>query len=299
MNGKLKTITLVISIMLAFTLFAGCTGSESGPEGGQAAPTQAAESKGEVSIGYVLWDSEIASTNVLKQVFEKAGYEVELVAVDAGPLYQALADGQVDCSVSAWLPGTHKNYWDTYGDDIDLVGKSMEGTRIGLVVPKYVTIDSIEELNGVSDKFDGKITGIEPGAGIMQATEQAIEDYGLDYKLVSSSSAGMAAELAKAYKDEEWIVVTGWTPHWKFARYDLKYLEDPKGIYGGEEYIATLARQGLEEEKPGAYAILEKFAWTADDMSSVMLEIEGGETEDDAAAAWIEANSDTVNSWIS
>lgn len=300
MSGKFKAIGLVILVMLAFTLFAGCTGSDTAATGEQtAAATPAVESRGEVSIGYVLWDSEIASTNVLKQVFEKAGYDVELVAVDAGPLYQALADGDVDCSVSAWLPGTHSNYWDTYGDDIVLVGKSMEGTRIGLVVPTYVTIDSIEEMNDVADKFDGKITGIEPGAGIMQKTEQAIEDYGLDYTLVSSSSAGMAAELAKAYKDEEWIVVTGWTPHWKFARYDLKYLEDPKGIYGGEEYIGTLARQGLEEDKPGVYAILENFAWTADDMSSVMLEIEGGADEEEAAAAWVEANSDTVNSWIS
>lgn len=302
MSGKFKAIGLVILVMVAFTLFAGCTGSDTEPTGEQTAAATAAPetgSKGEVSIGYVLWDSEIASTNVLKQAFEKAGYDVELVAVDAGPLYQALADGEVDCSVSSWLPGTHSNYWDTYGDDIVLVGKNMEGTRIGLVVPTYVTIDSIEEMNDVADKFDGKITGIEPGAGIMQKTEQAIEDYGLDYTLVSSSSAGMAAELAKAYKDEEWIVVTGWTPHWKFARYDLKYLEDPKGIYGGEEYIATLARQGLEEEKPGVYAILEKFQWTADDMSSVMLDIEGGTSEEDAAAAWVEANVDTVNSWIS
>ena len=300
MSGKFKAIGLVFLVMLAFTLFAGCTGSDTAQTGEQtAAATAAPESMGEVSIGYVLWDSEIASTNVLKQVFEKAGYDVELVAVDAGPLYQALADGQVDCSVSSWLPGTHSNYWDKYGDDIVLVGKNMEGTRIGLVVPTYVTIDSIEEMNDVADKFDNTITGIEPGAGIMQKTEQAIEDYGLDYTLLSSSSAGMAAELAKAYKDEEWVVVTGWTPHWKFARYDLKYLEDPKGIYGGEEYIGTLARTGLSEDKPGVYEILEKFQWTADDMSSVMLEIEGGADEEEAAAAWIEANSETVNSWIS
>lgn len=299
--------------MLSFTLFAGCTGSDTGQtttptaeQTGQqtTAPTSAtvapaAENKGDVRIGYVLWDSEIASTNVLKQAFEKAGYNVELVAVDAGPLYQALADGDVDFSVSSWLPGTHSDYWETYGDDIVLVRKNMEGTKIGLVVPTYVTIDSIEEMNSVADKFDNTITGIEPGAGIMQKTEQAIEEYGLDYTLLSSSSAGMAAELSKAYKDEDWIVVTGWTPHWKFSRYDLKYLDDPKGVYGGDEYIATLARQGFEEDNPGAYAILEKFNWTSDDMSSVMLEIEGGMSEDDAAAAWIEANPDAVNSWIS
>ena len=304
MTGKFKAIGLIILVLFAFTLFAGCTGSDTGQTGEQtttatATPATGTESKGEVSIGYVLWDSEIASTNVLKQAFEKAGYDVELYAVDAGPLYQALADGDVDCSVSAWLPSTQANYWEEYGNDIDLVGRNMEGTKIGLVVPTYVTIDSIDEMNGVADKFDSTITGIEPGAGIMQNTEEAIDEYGLDYTLLSSSSAGMTAELAKAYKDEDWIVVTGWTPHWMFSRYDLKYLEDPKGVYGGDEYIATLARQGLKEDKPGVYTILQNFNWTADDMSAVMLDIEGGASEDEAAAAWIDANEETVNGWIS
>lgn len=286
---KGSIIALAGCLLVLSILAAGCTGQQT---------TAAAESKGDVSIGYVTWDSEIASTNVLKQVFEKAGYDVEIVAVDAGPLYQAVAKGDVDCTVSAWLPATQANYWEEYGDDIVLVRKNLEGAKIGLVVPAYVTIDSIDELNGVKDNFNGKITGIEPGAGIMQNTEEAITEYGLDYELVASSSAGMAAELRSAVQDEEWIVVTGWTPHWKFARWDLKYLDDPKGVYGGEEYIATLARKGLETDKPGVYEILTRFNWTAADMESVMLSIEEGTPDEQAAAEWVDAHPDQVNAWI-
>ncbi|WP_460006428.1 glycine betaine ABC transporter substrate-binding protein [Methanogenium cariaci] len=270
---------------------AGCTDESDSPGTGAGAAK-------EISIGYVLWDSEIASTNVVKKIYEQAGYDVEIKAVDAGPLYQALADGQVDMSVSAWLPATQANYWDTYGDDIVLVGKNLEGAKIGLVVPSYVTIDSIDEMNGVADKFNGKIMGIEPGAGIMSTTETAIEDYGLDYTLVPSSSAGMAAQLSDAYKDGDWIVVTGWTPHWMFVRFDLKYLSDPKGVYGGEEYIGSLARTGFKEDNPEAYAILERFHWEPKDMESVMLAIEEGATAEDAAQAWVDANPDTVTYWI-
>ncbi|UUX91154.1 glycine betaine ABC transporter substrate-binding protein [Methanoplanus endosymbiosus] len=144
----------------------------------------------------------------------------------------------------------------------------------------------------------GKITGIEPGAGIMMMTENAIEDYGLDYDLVSSSSAGMASELTKAIKDEKWIVVTGWTPHWKFARYDLKYLDDPKGVYGGEEYIATLARTGLSEDKPDLYSILERFQWNPEDMGAVMLDAENGMKPEEAAEKWVDNNKETVTEWI-
>ncbi|MBN1194239.1 MAG: glycine betaine ABC transporter substrate-binding protein [Methanomicrobiaceae archaeon] len=287
MIKKLCSAVFFCLVVFGLLCVAGCT--ESAP---------AETSKGTVTIGYVLWDSEIASTNVLKQVFEKAGYTVELSAVDAGPLYQAVADGNIDCTVSAWLPATQANYWEQYGDDLVLVRKNLEGAKIGLVVPTYVTIDSIDELNTVADKFDGKITGIEPGAGIMANTEEAITAYGLNFELVASSSAGMSAELSKAVDDESWIVVTGWTPHWMFARFDLKYLDDPKAVFGGEEYIGTLARKGLESDKPGVYDILTRFAWTAADMESVMLEIENGVSDEEAAQAWIDSHEETVTAWI-
>lgn len=173
-----------------------------------------------------------------------------------------------------------------------------EGAKVGLVVPTYVTIDSIDEMNNVSDQFDGKIIGIEPGAGIMQHTEEAIDVYGLDYTLVPSSNAGMAAGLKPGYDDGKWIVVTGRTPHWMFARFDLKDLDDHEGVYGGEEYIGTLARKGLDKENPELYAILERFYWTPADMESVMLAIEQGTPEKRAARDWIEANQVTVDGWL-
>lgn len=250
------------------------------------------------SIGYVTWDGEVASTNVMKQVLEQAGYDVEIIAVDAGPLYQGLAQGQFDFTTSAWLPHTHGHYMEQYGDDFEEVSTNLEGCKIGLVVPQYVEIDSIEELNDHKDQFDGQIIGIEPGAGIMSASEDAIDAYDLDYELVASSSAGMAAELRTAVQNEEWIVVTGWSPHWKFDRWDLKYLDDPEGSYGDAEYVATLARAGLQEDKPELYDIISRFYWEQDDIQEVMMNIEDGMSPEDAAALWVEENQDTVNEWI-
>ena len=71
------------------------------------------------------------------------------------------------------------------------------------------------------DKFQGRIIGIEPGAGLMSASEEAIKEYGLsEYTLMDGSSATMTAALAEAIANEEWVIVTGWTPHWKFAAWD-------------------------------------------------------------------------------
>ncbi len=282
------TLLFVGLVALMAVFVSGCT------EGGDS--VEAAQ--GEVSIGYVLWDGEIASTNVLKQVYERAGYEVEIIAVDAGPLYQGLANGEFDLTVSSWLPETQKNYWEIYKDEIDYVGPNLEGCRVGLVVPAYVTIDSIEELNEFEDEFGGEIVGIDPGAGIMQNTEDAIEMYDLDYELEASSSAGMATALKRAIDDEDWIVVTLWSPHWTFNRWDLKYLADPLKAYGTGDNATTLARMGLEEEKPGVYAIAERFHWTQEDISSVMMDIENGMPEEEAASKWISNNPEKVEYWI-
>ncbi len=182
-------------------------------------------------------------------------------------------------------------------EGVDEVATHYEGARIGLVVPEYVDIDSIEELNDHVDEFGGEIEGIDPGAGIMAATEDAIPEYELDYDLVEGSDASMTAELTSAYEEEEWIVVTGWTPHWKFDQFDLKFLEDPDNVYGEAEYIGNIARMGLEEDMPGVYSFLENFYWDDEEIGFVMGEIADGVGELEAAQNFIDEHPDIVDEW--
>jgi len=100
-----------------------------------------------IKLSYVAWDSEIASTNVVKYVLEsKLGYKVELMQVEAGPMWAGVAGGDVDGMVAAWLPTTHKDYYAKYKDSVDDLGPNLNGTKIGLVIPAYMEIDSIEDL---------------------------------------------------------------------------------------------------------------------------------------------------------
>ena len=94
---------------------------------------------------------------------------------------------------------------------------------MGLVVPSYVTIRSIEELNEHKEKFRNEIIGIDVGAGLMNETERVIREYPVELTLKPSSGATMVAFLQKSIENKEWIVVTGWTPHWMFSRYDLNF----------------------------------------------------------------------------
>jgi len=249
-------------------------------------------------MGYSLWSSEISSSSVLEIVFEEAGYKVNKVTADPGMIFQGLANGDIDINPGAWLPTCHGNYMEKYEDQVDVVGKNLEGVRVGLVVPAYVEIDSIEDLNAIKEKTGGKIIGIDPGSGAMQSTTQAIPAYNLDYELIASSETAMLAELKSSIDKGEWVVVTGWRPHWKFIRWDLKFLDDPKKIYGEDEYISSLARLGFKEDDPEAYAIYERFSWTSEDMESVMNDRENGVPEREAAQKWVDNHPDEVNTWL-
>lgn len=252
-----------------------------------------------IELVYVEWDSEIASTNVVRVVLEeKLGYKVKLTAVSAAAMWQALGDGDVDAMVAAWLPTLHKDYLAQVQDNVENLGPNLEGTKVGLVVPAYVEVNSVAELNDNAAQFDNKIIGIDPGAGLMGQTEEAIKAYDLDLKLVEGSGATMTAALADAYRQETPIVVTGWTPHWMFGRFELKYLEDPNGVFGVEEHIATMVRKGLKDDMPDAYAFLDKFSWTAADMEAIMNENQNGADPYESAKAWVAANPEKVNAWL-
>ncbi len=259
-----------------------------------------AGAKGKVELVYVEWDCAVASTYVVKAVLqEKLGYEAETISVSAAAMWQALASGDVDAMTTAWLPATHGHYLERVGADVVDLGANLEGAGIGLVVPSYVTIDSIAELNDEAARFNGEITGIDPGAGIMSRTEAAIEEYGLDnMNLMEASDAIMTAVLGDKIKKNEWVVVTGWTPHWKFARWDLKYLEDPKGVYGGAEYIGTIARKGLKEDMPEVYDLLDNFNWTLADIGLVMGWTADGAEPYESAKRWIDENPEKVAEWL-
>lgn len=252
----------------------------------------------EITLSYVAWDSEIASSNVIGTVLEDLGYDVTLTQLDNAIMWESVTTGEADASVSAWVPLTHEAQIEEYGDQVENLGPNLEGARTGLAVPAYMEdVNSIEDL---SDQAGQTITGIEAGAGVVAGAQSAIEDYEnlSDWEVQTSSSGAMTTELQNAIESEEEIVVTGWTPHWKFLTHDLKFLEDPQGSFGGAETINTMTRPGLEEDMPEAYQVLDQFYWTPEQMGEVMLAISEGEDPEDAAREWVDNNQDTVNQWV-
>lgn len=253
----------------------------------------------QITFAYANWSEGIAITYLAKVIFEDQGYEVKLQNADIAPIFASLSRKKADIFMDTWLPVTHADYMKQYGDKLEEVSNIYDRAQIGLVVPAYVNINSIQDLNKNKKKFAGKIIGIDAGAGIMQATEKAIQNYGLEYELFTSSGPGMTASLKKAITRKEWIVVTGWTPHWMFDRFELKFLEDPLNLYGEAEIIKIIAWNGFSKKDPFAAALLANIQLTNEQISSLMSVLEEtNTTEYDAVRLWINKHSDIVDSWI-
>lgn len=260
-----------------------------------------AADKPALKIGYVNgWDDSVAVTHVAGEILKtKLGYDVTLQPVEPAIMWQGIARGDLDATLSAWLPATHGEYFEKLKDKVTVLGTNYNGAKIGLIVPDYVDAKTIADLEKYAKDFDGKITGIDAGAGVMRRTEEAIKEYDLkSIKLMPSSGPAMTTALTRAEKSQKPIVVTGWIPHWMFAQWKLRFLEDPKNIFGEAEHVDTVANPGLEAKAPEAAAFLKKISWSAEEVGAVMLLIRDGVKPDEAAKQWIAKNPDRVAEWL-
>ncbi|QTN01127.1 glycine/betaine ABC transporter [Sediminibacillus dalangtanensis] len=157
-----------------------------------------------------------------------------------------------------------------------------------------------ESTANVSEEMEYTITGIEPGAGQTETNEKAIAEYDslAGWEQKTSSSAAMLTALGEAMEKEEPIVVAAWSPHYMFAKFDIKYLEDPQGVFGEEEHIATLVREGLKDDMPGAYTILDRFHWELPVLEEALLKAQEMDFDfEKVAQQWVDENQETVEEW--
>ncbi|WP_106498096.1 glycine betaine ABC transporter substrate-binding protein [Lentibacillus sp. Marseille-P4043] len=308
MFKKLRFLGLTAALVLAITL-AACGGGDSeessdddsGNTGGSDNGVELGEK--ELTVPYVAWAGAVARTELIGQVLEEVGYDVELKQVEAGPMWSSVADGSADFTAAAWLPATHQSYWEKYQDDLVNVNQVIDKAPLALTVPSYMEdVNSIEDLKGndeLGESVDWQIVGIDPGAGIMQNTEKALKNYGLDkWELTSSSEAAMLSELQSKMENEEPIIVPLWKPHWAFAEMDLKMLEDPDEIYGGDgDHIDIVANKDFEEKSPAAYKVLEQFSSDYELLDSLMGPIHNGEEPADVISKFLDENQDLVDEW--
>jgi glycine betaine/proline transport system substrate-binding protein len=297
LKGKKKRRIILIGIASAVTLgmvgFAGFANLKPGAaEGGEKKDLTLAVFNG--------WDEGVATSWLWKTILEDEGYTVELEYADPAPVFEGISSGDYDFTTDIWLPLTHKEYIDSYGDEIVDLGAWNDESKLTLAVNENAPIDTIEELKDNADLFGNRIVGIEPGAGLTATMENAvIPTYGLeDMEFMTSSTAAMLSELKSATDKGENIAVTLWEPHRAYAQFPLKNLEDTEGAFGETESLHSYGSTEFTESSPKAAAMLENFTMDSETLMSLVkamfIDYEG----DDYAPVvekWIEDNQEYVD----
>ncbi|WP_262496979.1 glycine betaine ABC transporter substrate-binding protein [Pedobacter lusitanus] len=150
----------------------------------------------------------------------------------------------------------------------------------------------MDELNANTSLFEGKIIGIDAGAGIMNKAELAIKDYKLKYELQSASEAAMLAILKKSIDAKKPVVITGWAPHYIFSTYKLKFLNDPKGVFGKVETLQTVANKEFVKLNPQVSSFFRNFQLDDDQLGSLMAALKGADDEKVAIDKWLTAHNE-------
>ena len=254
-------------------------------------------------LGWSPWaDAEVVSLIAQSVIQQAYDVNVERVLADIGIQYASLARGDLDLMLMAWLPLTHRDYYRRVRERVVDFG-SMYSGRLGWVVPDYVPefeLSSIPDLRdpSLAARFENRVQGIDPGSGLNQASALALKTYLLkDLELVSSSSAAMTAVLDQAIRQQRWVIVTSWTPHWMFARYRLRFLQDPERVFGGIEWIHALGRPQLDLEMQDVAGFLTRFHLPDQEMSDLLLQA-NDLTAEAAVEDYIASHQARVRYWI-
>lgn len=294
MKKPFGRISKLVAAMAVVALAATACGSDSSDD---------SDSKGTVTLGIIpSWTDGLSTAHLWEAILEDEGYEVKIEEInDAAALYTAVANGDYDVYPSAWPEVTHASYMSQYGDDLEDLGAYYDNAKLTLAVPEYTDITSIAELNDDPDRFDGRIVGIEAGAGLTGITkDKAMPAYDLgdNFELIESSTTAMLAELRKAISDEEDIVVTLWRPFWPYAEFAIKDLEDPEGAMGEAETLNAVANKDFSGEFPDVAKWMGNFKLD-DNQYGELEDLVVNQNADDPAAgakAWLDANPDFVDS---
>lgn len=259
-----------------------------------------------IRLGTPPWPGATVKTEVAAQLLEGIGYESEVVNASTAAIVKSIEQKKVHANLALWRPSQNGILDPAIerGGAIELTA-NIEGARYQNAVPEYVWdagVRSLADLQDHADRFDRTFYGIESGNVGNEIVNKAIKNdtYGLSgWEVVPSSTPGMLAQVERAVANDEWVVFLGWQPHWMNIKFDMKYLEDPEGIWGKKSTIYTVVHPDFVDTHPNVARFLEQMVVDKAVQSRWILEYGYNDrAAEDVAREWIAANRDTVDAWL-
>lgn len=338
MKFNWKWITLLFFLLAALLLVACGSGgdepavdSESSTDTVDTAvdETDTDEEKMTIVLVENAWSASELNVAVAQILLEnELGYPVEVISLDENAQWPALASGDAHASLEVWPSGHAANV----AEYIDGAGTVENGGllgpvgRIGWYMPSYLLNDHPElatwegfaspdaaTLFATAETGDkGQFLGGDPS--FVQYDGDIINNLEMPFEVVfAGSEEAILAQLDTAYSREEPVLFYFWTPHSIHAKYDLTRVElpaysddcyaeaDSGGVdcdYPGDE-LFKIFWSGLAEAAPDAHQLLANMQYTTDAQIEMIAAVEiDGQSVEEAAQAWVDANEDLWRTWL-
>jgi glycine betaine/proline transport system substrate-binding protein len=250
-----------------------------------------------INMGTLSWEDLTPITGITKKALEDQGYTVNVTSFSEwGIAYAALSKGDVQVLASQ-IDYVAQDYWNKNKNKLEKISPVSHGLYQAIAVPKYVTIDSLEQLNEQADKFGNKIVGIEPGSGLMSEAATAVKAYGLKLNLLEGSTAAMTAALKSAVDRKEWVAVTLWEPSWMFQKFDVKFLKDPKGAFAPPQGYYWIGQKGFSANNPQAREVIASVYVPLADITAINGAVKDGKSMDQAIKDWTDSHAELLKRW--
>lgn len=264
-----------------------------------------------VTFSDVGWTDITATTAATSVVLEALGYETETLVLSVPVTYTSLAEGDVDIFLGNWMPTMEADIAPyREAGTVETVRANLEGAKYTLATNAAgaaLGIGDFADIAGEVDALDAQIYGIEPGNDgnrlIMDMI--AADAFGLgdaEFEVVESSEQGMLAQVARASDRDEPIIFLGWEPHPMNANFELTYLTGGDEWFGpdlGGATVYTNTRAGFSGDCPNLGAFLNNLEFSLAMENEIMGAIlNDGEDPEDAARAWLAANSEVLGTWL-
>jgi glycine betaine/proline transport system substrate-binding protein len=296
------------------------------------APTVLAEDSSEpIKIITNNWTSQLVLSNVVGQLLQSKGYNVEYVSSDTQLQYTALANGDMDLQLEVWEGSQAESFDKAVAAGALDLGAHEAVTREDWWYPTYVKevcpgLPDWKALDACAEKFATAESGskgrfVGPPADWGKHYSERIQALNMNFQEVAvGQAATLWAELQAAYDRKEPIVLFNWTPNFieakfegefvEFPTYDPACLTDPKwgsnpeAVYDcgapASGYLKKAGSKQLAEKWPAATEILKKVNFTNAQIAAAakMVDVDGM-TPEDAAKKWIEENEASWKVWFS
>jgi len=266
---------------------------------------------GEITFASVSWTGVTIKTELAVQILDVLGYKARNLMVSVPLAYKAMSTGEADVFLGNWMPSM-ATIAEKYFKDGSVIKycENMAGAKYTLAVPTYeyeAGLKDFSDIHKYADKLDHKIYGIEEGNDGNEIIQGMIDknmfDLG-DFKLVSSSEAGMLGQVQAFARKKQWIVFLGWSPHSMNETIDMKYLTGSTdatfGPDNGTANVYTNIRKGFDKQYPNVAKFLKNLTFPIPMMNTIMTTLHNSKEEQPRRAAlkWLKANPDILKKWL-